>query len=123
MTLKRVVTQLIRQVSCGLPEVTAHAPLSNSPGLSLIHPSSTCVVNMADVELQREEEGEKAAPEESLLNGEAGEKDEVDPSEETAKKRRKKKKKKSAALAGKLERPRAACIRSNAGAYSSYTTV
>lgn len=78
---------------------------------------------MADVELQREEEGEKAAPEESLLNGEAGEKDEVDPSEETAKKRRKKKKKKSAALAGKLERPRAACIRSNAGAYSSYSIV
>lgn len=75
---------------------------------------------MADVELQREEEGEKAATEESLLNGEAGDKDEVDPSEETAKKRRKKKKKsKSAAPAGKLERPRAPCVRSDADAYSS----
>lgn len=63
---------------------------------------------MADLELQRDEEGEKAAAEESLLNGEAGEKDEADPSEETAKKRRKKKKKsKSAAPAGKIERPRA----------------
>lgn len=60
------------------------------------------------MELQREEEGEKVAAEESMLNGEAGEKDEADPSEETAKRRRKKKKKsKSAAPAGKLEKPRA----------------
>ncbi|XP_076153548.1 methionine aminopeptidase 2 isoform X3 [Alosa pseudoharengus] len=61
---------------------------------------------MADVERLREE-GEKAAAEATLLNGEAGEKDEADPGEETAKRRRKKKKKsKSAAPAGKLERPR-----------------
>ncbi|XP_041934054.1 methionine aminopeptidase 2 [Alosa sapidissima] len=54
---------------------------------------------MADVERLREE-GEKAAAEATLLNGEAGEKDEADPGEETAKRRRKKKKKsKSAAPA------------------------
>lgn len=61
---------------------------------------------MADVETPREE-GEQVA-EKTLLNGEAAEKDEADPSEETAKKRRKKKKKSKSAAPGKLERPRSA---------------
>ncbi|XP_031438520.1 methionine aminopeptidase 2 [Clupea harengus] len=76
-------------------------PRSHRAPLSC-YPSSTGVANMADVETPREE-GEQVA-EKTLLNGEAAEKDEADPSEETAKKRRKKKKKsKSAAPAGHTE--------------------